>query len=192
VRSFYRDEDQRDALMGRGSDRIVLGIDPGTAILGFGVVRETPDGPRLVECGAVTTPSGQAQAERLPRLYDRVRDLITKFAPTEVAIERLFFTKNVATALSVGEARGVVVLAAALAGLPVSEYTPTQIKQAVGGYGKATKDQMREMVRLVLALDAAPHPDDVADAVAVALCHLNWSRFQAAVGAATCDQVSGG
>lgn len=165
-------------------ERIVLGVDPGTQILGYGILRESGGGPELVECGAITTPPGQAQVARLPHLFERVRGLIHAFSPSEVAVERLFFTRNVATALSVGEARGVVLLAAALAGLPVFEYTPTQIKQAIGGYGRATKDQMREMVRLVLRLDAAPYPDDVADALAVALCHLSSSAFGQAVSTA--------
>lgn len=167
--------------------RVVLGIDPGTAILGFGLLSAA--GPRLIHCGAVTTPAGQPHPLRLLHLYEQVSALIGEFHPTELAIEQLFFARNVRSALAVGEARGVVVLAAAQAGLLISEYTPLQIKQAIGGYGRATKDQMREMVRLLLGLTTAPSQDDVADAVAVALCHLSWTQHSRVVAAAQEQQL---
>lgn len=164
--------------------RVVLGIDPGTAILGFGLLAESSRGPRLLHCGAITTPAGQPQSQRLLHLFEGVRDLIQAFGPAEMAIEQLFFAKNVRSAFAVGEARGVAILAAAQAGLAVSEYTPLQVKQAIGGYGRATKAQMREMVRLTLGLDFTPSPDDVADALAIGLCHMSWTQFSAAVSAA--------
>lgn len=163
--------------------RIVLGIDPGTAILGFGLLADE-GGPRLIHCGALTTPAGQPHPLRLLYLHERLGAIIREFGATEMAIEQLFFARNVRSALAVGEARGVAVLAGAQAGLPISEYTPLQVKQAIGGYGRASKEQMREMVRLVLGLQLAPSPDDVADAVAVALCHLSWSQHARVVAAA--------
>lgn len=168
-----------------GDRRVVLGIDPGTAILGYGLLRDGARGPELIHCGALTTPAQQPQPERLQHLFRGVQELIQRFGPTEMAVERLFFAKNVATASTVGEARGVVILAGSLAGLHISEYTPLQVKQAVGGFGRASKNQMQEMVRLVLGLEVAPYPDDVADAIAVALCHLTWTQFSGVVAAAT-------
>ncbi|MBI4493960.1 MAG: crossover junction endodeoxyribonuclease RuvC [Chloroflexi bacterium] len=170
---------------------MVLGVDPGTAILGLGVLVEGTNRPRLVYCGALTTPAGQPHPLRLLSLFEGVCDVIRTYGVTEMAIEQLFFARNVRTALAVGEARGVVVLAAAQAGLAIGEYTPLQIKQAVGGYGRATKDQVGEMVRLVLGLDAAPSPDDVADAVAVGLCHLSWTQYSRAIAAAEQRQPEG-
>jgi crossover junction endodeoxyribonuclease RuvC len=148
-----------------------LGIDPGTAIMGWGIV-ETGDGRlTLIGSGALTTPAGMPQPERLRRLYDGLRDLIARYAPDSAAIEELFFGKNVNTALSVGQARGVALLALAQAGLTIHEYKPLAVKQAVAGYGGADKQQMQEMVRLTLGLEAVPRPDDAADALAVAICH---------------------
>jgi len=148
-----------------------LGIDPGTAIMGWGIV-ETGDGRlTLIGSGALTTPAGMPQPERLRRLYDGLRDLIARYAPDSAAIEELFFGKNVNTALSVGQARGGALLALAQAGLTIHEYKPLAVKQAVAGYGGADKQQMQEMVRLTLGLEAVPRPDDAADALAVAICH---------------------
>ncbi|MGQ9925645.1 MAG: crossover junction endodeoxyribonuclease RuvC [Chloroflexaceae bacterium] len=148
-----------------------LGIDPGTAIMGWGIV-ETGDGRlTLIGSGALTTPVGMPQPERLRRLYDGLRDLIDCYAPDSAAIEELFFGKNVNTALSVGQARGVALLALVQAGLTIHEYKPLAVKQAVAGYGGADKKQMQEMVRLTLGLEAVPQPDDAADALAVAICH---------------------
>lgn len=139
--------------------------------MGWGVVSDTGGTLSLVECGVLTTPAGAAQSDRLLRLYDELRRLIERFQPDAAAVEELFFGKNVNTALTVGQARGVTLLAFAQAGVPVFEYKPTQVKQALAGYGGADKRQMQEMVRMTLRLSAIPRPDDAADAVAIAICH---------------------
>ncbi|HMQ33101.1 MAG TPA: crossover junction endodeoxyribonuclease RuvC [Chloroflexaceae bacterium] len=148
-----------------------LGIDPGTATMGWGIVDERAGQLSLVAVGALTTPASMPQPERLRILYDGLRELIARYTPDDAAIEELFFGKNVNTAITVGQARGVALLALTQAGLPISEYKPTVVKQAVAGYGGADKKQMQEMVRVTLGLDAAPRPDDAADAVAIAICH---------------------
>lgn len=148
-----------------------IGIDPGTARMGWGVVEEIGGILHLVECGVLTTPAGASQALRLLQLYNDLRALIERYRPAAVAIEELFFGKNVNTALTVGQARGIALLAFAQAGIPVHEYKPLQVKQALAGYGGADKRQVQEMVRLTLRLPAIPRPDDAADAVAVAICH---------------------
>jgi crossover junction endodeoxyribonuclease RuvC len=155
---------------------ITLGIDPGTAILGYGVVRGDRD-PELVAFGVVRTDNSMSPEKRLQRLYDAVSRLISEHLPDAVAVEQLFFSKNVTTALPVMQARGVVLLAAASADIPVSEYRPNEVKQAIAGYGKADKAQMQEMVRILLRLDAVPQPDDAADALAIAICHVHSQRF---------------
>ena len=155
---------------------ITLGVDPGTAILGYGVVAGE-DEPAAVAYGVLRTPSDQPMPARLLTLYEGVRALIAEHRPDVLAIEQLLFGRNVTTALAVGQARGVVLLAAAQAGMPVAEYKPAQVKEAVVGYGKAEKQQMQEMVRLLLRLPAVPHPDDAADALAVAICHVHTARF---------------
>jgi crossover junction endodeoxyribonuclease RuvC len=160
---------------------ITVGIDPGTARLGYGVI--DADGPRAVDFGVVETPSGLALPDRLAVLFDRLTDLLAAHRPRAVAVEQLFFARNATTAMAVGQARGVVLLAAARAGVPVAEYTPAEVKQAVVGYGRADKGQMQEMVRLLLGLERAPHPDDAADALAVALCHAQTAAFRDRVGA---------
>jgi len=148
-----------------------LGIDPGTAIMGWGIVDEAGGTLSLIDFGALTTPAGMPQAERLVQLYDGLRILLQKYRPDAAAIEELFFGKNVNTAITVGQARGVALLALAQAGVPIHEYKPTAVKQAVAGYGGADKKQMQEMVRLTLRLDKIPKPDDAADALAIAICH---------------------
>jgi crossover junction endodeoxyribonuclease RuvC len=148
-----------------------LGIDPGTAIMGWGVVDEQNGTLSLVAFGALTTPAGMPQPERLIKLYDGLCDLLRIHQPDGAAIEELFFGKNVNTAITVGQARGVALLALAQAGVPIQEYKPAEVKQAVAGYGNADKKQMQEMVRLTLRLDKAPKPDDAADALAIAICH---------------------
>jgi len=160
---------------------ITVGIDPGTARLGYGVI--DADGPRAVDFGVVETPSGLALPDRLAALFDRLTDLLADHRPRAVAVEQLFFARNATTAMAVGQARGVVLLAAARAGVPVAEYTPAEVKQAVVGYGRAEKGQMQEMVRLLLGLERVPHPDDAADALAVALCHAQTAAFRDRVGA---------
>ena len=158
---------------------LVLGIDPGTAITGYGLVKGEGDDLTLVAYGAITTPSDWPLPERLQRIYRELMALIEDRQPTAVAVEELFFSKNVRTALSVGQARGVALLAAANAGLPIHEYTPLQVKQAIAGYGRATKDQVQQMVRMLLALDSVPQPDDAADAIAVAICHIHSAKLTA-------------
>jgi len=158
---------------------LVLGIDPGTAITGYGLVKGEDDALTLVTHGAITTPSDWPLPERLQRIYQELTALIEDGQPTAVAVEELFFSKNVRTALSVGQARGVTLLAAANAGLPIHEYTPLQVKQAIAGYGRATKDQVQQMVKMLLGLDSVPQPDDAADAIAVAICHIHSAKLTA-------------
>jgi len=158
---------------------LVLGIDPGTAITGYGLVEGEGDDLTLVAYGAITTSSDWPLPERLQRIYQELTALIEDQQPTAVAVEELFFSKNVRTALSVGQARGVALLAAANAGLPIHEYTPLEVKQAITGYGRATKDQVQRMVRMLLALDSVPQPDDAADAIAVAICHIHSAKLTA-------------
>ena len=158
---------------------LVLGIDPGTAITGYGLVKGEDDSLTLVDYGAITTSSDQPLPERLQRIYQELTALIEDRQPTAVAVEELFFSKNVRTALSVGQARGVALLASANAGLPIHEYTPLQVKQAIAGYGRATKDQVQQMVKMLLALDSVPQPDDAADAIAVAICHIHSAKLTA-------------
>jgi crossover junction endodeoxyribonuclease RuvC len=160
---------------------LVLGIDPGTAITGYGLVHEQDDGLSLVECGVITTPSSQRLPERLQTIYRDLSEVIGKWQPEEAAVEELFFSRNVRTALSVGQARGVALLALVDAGLPIFEYKPLEIKQAVAGYGGADKQQVQEMVRMLLNLDRVPQPDDAADAVAVAVCHIHSARMAALI-----------
>lgn len=148
-----------------------LGIDPGTAIMGWGVVDEQAGTLALVACGALTTPAGMPQQDRLLLIYNGLCDLLQTYRPATAAIEELFFGKNVNTAIHVGQARGVALLALAQAGVPTHEYKPTVVKQAVAGYGGADKKQMQEMVRLTLKQPTIIKPDDAADAVAIAICH---------------------
>jgi crossover junction endodeoxyribonuclease RuvC len=155
----------------------VLGIDPGTAITGYGVVEETAGELKMVTFGAIRTPAKQPLSTRLQAIYSGVRNLVKEWEPSSAAVEELFFSSNVRTAMSVGQARGVTLLALADAGLPIAEYTPLTVKQAVTGYGSADKAQIQEMVRLLLGLAEAPKPDDAADALAVAICHLHSARL---------------
>ena len=164
---------------------LVLGIDPGTATTGYGLVREENESLALVEAGVITTPAGQPLATRLQTIYRRLTQIAQDFGATEAAVEELFFSRNVRTALSVGHARGVALLALADAGLPIAEYKPLEIKQAITGYGGADKRQVQEMVRMLLELDEAPQPDDAADAVAVAVCHIHSARVAALIAEAT-------
>ncbi len=159
-------------------ERVTLGIDPGTAILGYGVIQGERE-PELVDYGVIETGADVPMPLRLSMLFDRVTELLAQYVPDAVAIEQLFFARNVTTAIAVGQARGVVLLAAARAGVAVTEYSPSEVKHAIVGYGKADKNQMQEMVRLILDLDVAPHPDDAADALAIALCHAQTAPFLA-------------
>jgi crossover junction endodeoxyribonuclease RuvC len=160
---------------------ITLGIDPGTARLGYGVV-EAADDSILIDYGVIETAATADMPSRLSGLFDAVTELISVHEPDVLAIEQLFFARNVTTAITVGQARGVVLLAAARAGIEVAEYSPSEVKHAVAGYGKADKAQMQEMVRIILGMEFAPHPDDAADALAIALCHSQRAAFSAHTG----------
>lgn len=158
---------------------LVLGIDPGTATTGYGLVRQRQGGTlEQLAHGVILTPANMPMPERLAKLYTELQELILLHRPAEAAVEKLFFQKNVKTALSVGQARGVVLLALAQSGLSIGEYTPNEIKQAVTGYGSAGKSQVQEMVKMLLGLPERPKPDDAADALAVAICHLHSSHYQ--------------
>jgi crossover junction endodeoxyribonuclease RuvC len=158
---------------------LVLGIDPGTATTGYGLVRDTEAGPALVTYGAILTPAGAPMPERLKTIYHALQQLLTLHQPTAAAVEKLFFQKNVSTAMTVGQARGVALLALAEADISVGEYTPRDVKQAVAGYGGAAKPQIQQMVRAILNLPDIPKPDDAADALAVAICHLHSMKLKA-------------
>ncbi len=156
-----------------GDVRRALGVDPGTARLGYAVLEERGSALTLVTCGVLNTHAGEPMPERLRTLFEGLRAIVAQHEPHEMAIEELFFAKNVTTAVTVGQARGIALLAAAEAGLVVHEYKPMQVKQAVHGYGLATKAQVGEMVRVLLSLPSVPTPDDAADAAAIAICHLH-------------------
>ncbi len=157
---------------------LVIGIDPGTATTGYGLLRELPDGSlQPVTYGAILTSPNLPLSERLLDLHKQLTDLLLLHRPESAAVEKLFFQRNVRTALSVGQARGVILLTLAEHGLSVAEYTPLEVKQAVVGYGAAEKRQVQQMVRTLLALDDIPRPDDAADALAIAICHLHSTRL---------------
>ncbi len=149
----------------------ILGIDPGYAIVGWGIVENRGTSFAPVAYGAVTTPAGMEFNRRLESIYNDLSGIIAKWKPEAMSIEKLFFNTNITTAIPVAEARGVILLAAQQAGLSVFEYTPLQVKSALTGYGKAQKSQMMEMTRILLRLKEVPKPDDTADALALALCH---------------------
>jgi crossover junction endodeoxyribonuclease RuvC len=157
---------------------LVLGIDPGTATTGYGLVRQAPDGSlQEVDHGVILTSAKLPMPERLVVLYEKLQEILLLHHPDSSAVEELFFQRNVKTAISVGQGRGVVLLALARAGVPVAEYAPTEIKQAITGYGGADKRQMQQMVKMLLNLEKPPKPDDAADALAVAICHLHSARL---------------
>lgn len=149
----------------------ILGIDPGTGILGFGVIDVIKGQPVLVDAGVIRTPVKEDDAVRLLTIYDEISEIIGLHKPTLMSVEKLFFARNVTTAMTVSQARGVVLLCGMQSGMQISEYTPMQIKQAVTGYGKADKKQVQEMVRVILKLKEVPKPDDAADALAAAITH---------------------
>jgi crossover junction endodeoxyribonuclease RuvC len=163
----------------------VLGIDPGVAAMGYGVVERADGKLRLVAFGVIRTPAGETQARRLMAMRAGLVEIAHEHAPEVVAVERLFFTTNVKTAMAVGQASGVALATAAEAGLEVSDYTPNEVKQSVVGYGSATKAQVQTMVAALLGLGEPPRPPDAADACALAICHLNRSGLRAAIGRAT-------
>jgi crossover junction endodeoxyribonuclease RuvC len=156
---------------------IIMGIDPGFAITGFGIVKYEGNKFKVIDYGAVITKAGINLPERLRKMYDELELVINKYTPDAIAVEELFFNKNIKTALTVGHGRGVALLAAAKAGNQVFEYTPLQVKQAVTGYGRADKNQMEQMVKAILNLEKVPKPDDVSDALAVAICHGHSHRM---------------
>ena len=149
----------------------ILGIDPGYGITGFGVIEAERGKSRLIQCGAITTPAGMDFSARLEIIYEDMRKLLEVAKPDAVAIEELFFGQNVTTGIGVAQSRGVILLAIRQAGLSVTSYKPMQVKQAVVGYGNATKRQVQDMTKRLLHLQAMPKPDDAADAIAIALCH---------------------
>ena len=150
----------------------ILGIDPGTITMGYGVIESRDDEVALVDCGALTTPPRSPIGERLSYLYNELLEIISHCQPDAVAIEQPFMAKNVQSALAVGGAQAVAILAAANRGIPSYNYTPAQVKQRVANYGASSKEQIQEMVKLQLGLSQIPEPNDAADALAVALCHL--------------------
>ena len=155
----------------------ILGIDPGTGILGFGIIDTTKGRIALVDGGVIRTPVHEDDAVRLQTIYEELTDIIANTKPQMMSVEKLFFARNVTTAMTVAQARGVVLLCGKQAGLEIFEYTPLQIKQAITGYGKADKKQMQEMVRVILGLETVPKPDDAADAIAAALTHAQNVRY---------------
>jgi crossover junction endodeoxyribonuclease RuvC len=158
---------------------MILGIDPGTATTGFGFVRECRNGDlEAVDYGVILTPPDLPMEKRLLMLYQQLKEKILFHQPITGAVEKLFFQRNVTTAISVGQARGVILLAMAEVNLPTAEYTPNEIKQAVAGYGGADKKQMQVMVKTLLNLETIPKPDDAADALGVAICHYYHNRFK--------------
>jgi crossover junction endodeoxyribonuclease RuvC len=157
----------------------VIGIDPGTAITGYGIVEESPSGELItISYGVIRTSSGIEPHERLLSLSKQLNHVLKTYSPESGAVEKLFFQRNVRTALSVGQARGVILLSLAMSRIPVFEYNPMEVKLSVTGYGKADKKQVQQMVKTMLDLDEIPAPDDAADALAVAICHIHSRRFR--------------
>ena len=150
---------------------VILGIDPGVATIGFGIIRAERGKNTLIQYGVITTPPGIPLSERLVQIYDDMQQLIETFKPDEMAVEELFFSKNITTGIAVAHGRGVILLAAEKLGIPVFEYTPMQVKQSVVGYGKAEKKQVMLMTQRLLNMKEIPRPDDAADALALAICH---------------------
>lgn len=161
---------------------IILGIDPGYAIVGIGVIEYVGNKFRPLEYNAITTQAHTPTSLRLKTLYDEINIFIDKYKPDAIAIEELFFNSNAKTAILVAQARGVLIVAATNKGIPIFEYTPLQIKQAVTGYGRADKNQVQQMVKMLLSLNVIPKPDDAADALAVAICHAHSGNMNQKLG----------
>ncbi len=160
----------------------IIGIDPGIAIVGYGVIDQRGNRLKAVDYGSIQTEAGLSTGTRLKQIYDEVTELYQKYRPDVVAIEKLFFNRNVTTAFTVGQARGVLMLGAEEAGAVITEYTPLQVKMAVVGYGQAQKRQIQEMVRMLLNLPGIPKPDDVADALGVAICEAHSNTLPRRLG----------
>jgi crossover junction endodeoxyribonuclease RuvC len=171
--------------------QVILGLDPGTASTGYGVVSVSGNRLRALEYGVVSTSATESLERRLDTLFDRLTAIFQRHEPDATAVESLFFNTNVTTALAVGQARGVALLVCARADCAVFEYTPQQVKTAVVGYGKATKEQVMEMVRVLLGLEEAPKPDHAADALGVAICHANTNVLRSRIAAADAAGSSG-
>lgn len=168
----------------------ILGIDPGLATVGFSIVDVEKSKMKLVTCGVISTPAHTSLSSRLDRIFEDMNELISSFSPDVMSIEELFFNTNITTGIAVAHARGVILLSAYRAGVQVFEYSPLQVKQAVVGYGRAEKNQVIDMVRRILALPAAPKPDDAADAVALAICHARSSTSLLSKGVTdTCSTI---
>lgn len=161
-----------------GMNLIILGIDPGTATTGYGVINVIGNKFKAIDYGVILTPAAEEMAKRLITIYERMNVIIETYQPEHVAIESLFFNKNVTTAITVGQARGVVMLSCAQRGVKIYEYTPLEVKQAVVGYGRADKAQVQHMVKTFLSLTAIPKPDDAADGLAIAICHAHHNQTQ--------------
>lgn len=164
------------------TDMIIIGIDPGYAIVGVGVIEYKGNKFRTLEYNAITTPAGMPTVERLKRIYTEMTSYLIKYDPDAVAIEELFFNSNQKTAINVAQARGVILVAVANANIPICEYTPLQVKQSVTGYGRADKKQVQQMVKTLLGLNAIPKPDDAADALAIAICHAHSNKMNKLLG----------
>ena len=160
---------------------IILGIDPGTATTGYGLIEEKSGKLALVDYGVIITEPKMTLEQRLERLYDQLGDIIDEYNPDEIAVEQLFFSNNVKTAMAVGQARGVILLATQKAGVPMSEYTPNQVKNGICGYGAADKKQVQKMVQMLLNLTELPQPDDAADALAIAICHASAGNIESRI-----------
>jgi len=155
---------------------IVIGIDPGLATVGFGVIRTENRNITPISYGCIKTSPDKQTPQRLLDIFNEITSLFEKYKPEVIAVETLFFSKNVTNGLSISEARGVIFLAAAQHSIPIFEYTPNQVKQAITGSGKADKKQMQEMIKRLLDLDEIPKSDDAADGLSIALCHINWQK----------------
>jgi crossover junction endodeoxyribonuclease RuvC len=155
----------------------ILGIDPGVATLGFGVIDQQNNQLQMIDFGCIQTAAGVSFPQRIFQIHQQLTDILVKYSPNVVIVEELFFSKNVKTAIEVAQVRGVIILTAMQKGHEVKEYTPLQVKQSVVGYGRATKDQIQKMVKVLLKLSEIPKPDDAADALAVAICYAHSRKF---------------
>jgi crossover junction endodeoxyribonuclease RuvC len=156
---------------------LLLGVDPGSRVTGYGLVEKKQSRMICIHAGTIAPPANLPLYQRIHKIFESMVGIISRYQPTQMAMEDIFFSKNVKSALKIGHARGAVMIAAAQCGLEVFEYTPLEIKKAVVGYGRATKEQVRSMVEVILSLRKTP-PLDASDALATAICHLNWTRFE--------------